>query len=136
MKESVMKQIFNRAKGSHVTAGPANKPLPTEAQQRTQWLHGKLASVDAAHELLYLLAPTTGTPLVIHWLPETLFLNNGLASASAELQPGQSLAILYRTSQGNQMFATEINIEVRPPLSNLGSNEAEPRPPRFPSTRE
>jgi hypothetical protein len=93
------------------------KPNPSFAQTSNKqgatpssvWLYGTVRSVEPTRELLFLQLPKAEKEQIIHWLPETRFLNHGAEVKSNALHVGQQVSVQY-SNDGSQNLALEIDI--------------------------
>jgi hypothetical protein len=66
--------------------------------------------------MLLLHLPDVNLEEIIHWLPHTRFYYHGAVVRPEALSDGQQISVQF-SSDGGQKFATEIDIVVKPPVS-------------------
>ena len=100
--------------------------LPTEGNLRTGTestpaanprLYGTIRAVEPSYEILFLRQPEGNTEEIIHWLPQTRFLDHGVEAKPNTLRGGQQISVQF-ASDGGMKFAKEINIVVESPVAD------------------
>src|SRR5262245_33167227 len=85
------------------------------------WLYGTIRGVERSRELLFVHLPAGQDDKIVHWVPQTRFLDQGAQVNADALREGQQVFVQY-ANEGGQKVATEIDIVVKPvPLDSIAA---------------